>query len=98
MAERSMPGTRARPASVGTPRIVAYEWGKHTYPWAIRRLKLAEAEHGAPPQRGRIGRPRKHPAVAATADPVPAAPAERCGGCSYLVTSPGHLAVCGETS
>jgi hypothetical protein len=42
------PGTRAVPARIGAPRIVAYEYRARTYPWAVRALAASEARYGRP--------------------------------------------------
>lgn len=50
-------GTLARPARAWSPRVVAYEYRARTYPWALRVIAAAEAEHGAPGPRLRPARP-----------------------------------------
>jgi hypothetical protein len=42
----------------GLPVTRAYEYGKASYPWAVRAPEAAEAEHGTPPAT-RGPRPRK---------------------------------------
>lgn len=54
-----MPGTRARPAPVTTPRIVAYAYRARTYPWALRNVAATMAEYGVPGPPVRPGRPCK---------------------------------------
>jgi hypothetical protein len=77
------------------PLQVAYEYRARTYPWAVSALKAAEAVHGAP-EPGRPGRPRKD-GTAPEPKPRPLQP-ERCGKCSYLTASVGHLIQCGGQS
>lgn len=42
-------GIDTRPIRNGIPETPGYAWRTRAYPWAIRVLAAAEAEHGTPP-------------------------------------------------
>jgi hypothetical protein len=46
----TQPCTDARPATVGGPRVVAYEWRARKYPWALQKLAGTRTGTPAPSQ------------------------------------------------
>jgi hypothetical protein len=85
----TVPGVLAgRDAGGGMPGYYEPPAGLYAYGTSRRRLRPA-----VPPP-PRPGRPRKAPAPAPVVA-VTAGPATRCGGCDYILGSPGCLITCG---